>query len=146
MHSALELLNEDCLLDHVAVVVKDMKVGKERWEALGLKFAEHEEVVESQGVTTAFAPMDQNANIELLCPYGEDGPIHKFIEKKGEGIHHLCFKVPDVAAKCKELQEKGFVLINKEPVPGAGGCLVNFIHPKSTGGVLIELSQHPKDA
>ena len=145
MHNALELLNDDCLLDHVAVVVKDLKAAKELWENIGLKFSDEEEVVESQGVTTAFAPMDKNANLELLCPYGEDGPIHKFIEKKDEGIHHLCFKVPDVVAKCNELKGKGFRLINEEPVVGAGGCLVNFIHPKSTGGVLLELSQHPKE-
>ncbi|MBK22394.1 MAG: methylmalonyl-CoA epimerase [Halobacteriovorax sp.] len=145
MHNALELLNEDCLLDHVAVVVKDLKAAKQMWEQIGLTFSDEEEVVEAQGVTTAFAPMDKNANLELLCPYGDDGPIHKFIEKKGEGIHHLCFKVPDVKAKCLELKEKGFRLINEEPVFGAGGCLVNFIHPKSTGGVLVELSQHPKE-
>jgi methylmalonyl-CoA epimerase len=146
MHIALDLLNEDCLLDHVAVVVKDLDVGIERWENIGLKFSDEREVVETQGVTVAFAPMDTNAKIELLCPYGEDGPIHKFIEKKGEGIHHLCFKVPDVLAKCNELKEKGFILINDEPVLGAGGCLVNFIHPKSTGGVLVELSQQPKES
>lgn len=145
MHNALELLNEDCLLDHVAVVVKDLSAGKKRWEDIGLKFSEAEEVVESQGVITAFAPMDTSAKMELLAPYGEDGPIHKFLEKKGEGIHHLCFKVPDIEAKCKELKEKGFILINEKPVLGAGGCLVNFIHPKSTGGVLVELSQHPKE-
>ena len=145
MHNALELLNEDCLLDHVAVVVKDLSAGKKRWEDIGLKFSSIEEVVESQGVTTAFAPMDKNANMELLAPYGEDGPIHKFLAKKGEGIHHLCFVVPDIEAKCKELKEKGLILINENPVLGAGGCLVNFIHPKSTGGVLVELSQHPKE-
>jgi methylmalonyl-CoA/ethylmalonyl-CoA epimerase len=146
MQNPLELLNEDCLLDHVAVVVKDLTKAKELWANIGLNFSEEEEVVESQGVKTAFASMDHNAHLELLCPHGESGPIHKFIEKKGEGIHHLCFKVPDVVAKCNELKEKGFVLINAEPVPGAGGCLVNFIHPKSTGGVLIELSQKPKES
>jgi len=145
MNNALELLNKDCLLDHVAVVVKNLDSAKKIWEGIGLQFSSEEEIVESQGVTTAFAPMDQHANLELLAPYGDDGPIHKFIEKKGEGVHHLCFKVPDVRAKCNELMEKGFSLINKEPVLGAGGCLVNFIHPKSTGGVLVELSEHPKD-
>ncbi len=146
MQNPLELLNEDCLLDHVAVVVKDLSKAKELWANIGLNFDSEEEVVESQGVTTAFAPMDNNAHLELLCPYGESGPIHKFLEKKGEGIHHLCFKVPNVKAKCDELKEKGFILINEEPVLGAGGCMVNFIHPKSTGGVLIELSQKPKES
>lgn len=131
----------DVVLDHVAIAVKDLDQAVQVWENLGLEFEEEREIVEEQGVVTAFAPMDTNAHLELLCPHGESGPIHKYIEKKGEGIHHLCFKVKDVCAKTQELKDKGFTLINPEPVKGAGGCLVNFIHPKSTGGVLVEISQ-----
>ena len=131
----------DVVLDHVAIAVKDLDGAVQVWENLGLQFEEEREVVEEQGVITAFAQIDKNAHLELLCPHGDSGPIHKYIEKKGEGIHHLCFQVQDVTAKTRELQEKGFTLINPEPVKGAGGCMVNFIHPKSTGGVLVEISQ-----
>ncbi len=135
------MIGKDSVLDHVAIAVKDLDKSQKIWEDMGLKFSSEREVVETQGVTTAFAQMDENAHLELLCPYGENGPIHKFLEKKGEGIHHLCFKVPDVEAKCNELKEKGYVLLNESPIDGANNCLVNFIHPKSTGGVLIEVSQ-----
>lgn len=131
----------DSYLDHVAVVVENIEESIKVYEDLGLEFEPDREVVESQGVTTAFASIDENAHIELLEPYGEDGPIHKYIKKKGPGVHHLCFRVKDVTAKSEELKKNGYILINENPVPGAGGCLVNFIHPKSTGGVLIEISQ-----
>lgn len=136
----------DGTLDHVAVVVKDLDQAIAIYEDLGLNFLPEREVVEKQGVTTAFAPMDTHAQLELLTPYGEDGPIHKFIEKKGEGIHHLCFKVADVQKKTDELKAKGYKLIHDQPVDGAHHCLVNFIHPKSTNGVLIEISQKKGDA
>lgn len=132
-------LNE-CVLDHIAIAVSDLEKSVETYTALGLSFSSEREVVESQKVKTAFAPIDQNGHIELLCPTSADSAIQKFMDKKGPGIHHICFKVPDVVAKQKELSEKGFAFIYPEPVEGAGNCLVNFIHPKSTGGVLIEIS------
>ncbi|MDD0852211.1 methylmalonyl-CoA epimerase [Halobacteriovorax sp. GB3] len=138
------MLDKDCILDHVAVAVKDLEKSVKIYEDMGLSFSKEREVVESQGVTTAFAAMDENAHLELLCPYGEDGPIHKYLAKKGEGIHHMCFKVPDVEKKCQELREKGYVLLYEKPTVGAGNCLVNFVHPKSTGGVLLEISQKLK--
>jgi methylmalonyl-CoA/ethylmalonyl-CoA epimerase len=124
------MFNKDCFLDHVAVVVEDLDQAIKVYEDIGLEFSEEREIVESQGVMTAFAGID-----------GEGGPIHKYLEKKGPGIHHLCFKVPDIEAKCKELVEKGIRLTSEKPFPGANNCLVNFVHPKSTGGVLIEISQ-----
>ncbi len=132
---------DDAFLDHVAIAVKDLDISQKVYEDIGFTFQKEREVVESQGVTTAFAHIDTHAHIELLCPYGEDGPIHKFIEKNGQGIHHLCFRVKDVKQKCEELKNKGYRLIYEAPTVGAGNCLVNFIHPKSTGGVLIEVSQ-----
>lgn len=132
---------DDCVLDHIAIAVKDIDTAKKVYEDLGLKFSEEREVVKEQGVTTAFAAIDQNAHIELLEPFGENGPIHKYLEKKGPGIHHICFKVKDVTDTCRNLKEKGYILLNENPVPGANNCLVNFLHPKSTGGVLIEVSQ-----
>jgi methylmalonyl-CoA epimerase len=134
-------LLDDCYLDHVAIVVEDLDKSQKIYEDLGLAFDDKREVVESQGVMTAFAPIDQRAHIELLCPHGEDGPIHQYLAKKGPGIHHLCFRVKDVVSRCAELREKGYRLIYDEPTAGANNCLINFIHPKSTGGVLIELAQ-----
>ena len=138
------MFNKDCFLDHVAIAVKSLDVSTKVYEDLGLKFNPEREVVESQGVKTAFAHVDEHAHIELLEPLNENSPIHKYIEKNGEGIHHLCFKVPDVNKTCEELKAKGYRLIYDTPVPGANNCLVNFIHPKSTGGVLMEVSQSLK--
>lgn len=128
-------------LDHIAIVVEDLDKGQKVYEALGFSFSPHREIVSSQGVETAFAKVDQNSKIELLCPHGEKGPIHDFLQKKGAGIHHLCFSVPDIVRKCDELKEKGYQLIYDSPREGANNCLINFIHPKSSGGVLIEISQ-----
>ena len=132
---------KDCHLDHVAVAVKDLDESQKTYEAIGLSFADHRETVESQKVVTAFADLDQRARLELLCPSQESGPIHDFLQQKGPGIHHLCFRVSNVAQKSQELKQQGFRLIYETPQKGAGGHLVNFIHPKSTGGVLIEISE-----
>jgi methylmalonyl-CoA/ethylmalonyl-CoA epimerase len=134
---------QDCILDHIAIAVKDIPAAKKIYEDLGLTFAAEIEEVADQKVFTAFAHVDQNAHIELLQPTSVESTIHKFIESKGEGIHHLCFKVTNVIAKTEELTKKGYRFIYPVPRIGAGGCLVNFMHPKSTGGVLIELSQRP---
>lgn len=134
---------ENCLLDHIAIAVKSIPAAKKIYEDMGLVFDPKIEEVKDQKVFTAFAQIDKNAHIELLEPTSDESTIHKFIESKGEGIHHLCFKVPDVKAKTAELTSKGYRFIYPEPRIGAGGCLVNFIHPKSTGGVLIEISQRP---
>ncbi len=137
-------MSDDCILDHIAVAVKSISSAKKVYEDMGMTFAPEIEEVKDQKVFTAFAQIDQNAHIELLQPTSEDSTIHKFIETKGEGIHHLCFKVPDVKKKTEELTQKGYRFIYPEPRIGAGGCLVNFMHPKSTGGVLIEISQRPQ--
>ncbi len=135
------MFNKDCFLDHVAIAVSNLDRAQKVYEDLGLSFGSHREIVESQKVTTAFAHIDEHAHIELICPLNAEGPVQKFIEKNGEGIHHLCFKVPDVKKKCDEMAALGYKLIYPEPFAGANNCLVNFVHPKSTGGVLIEISQ-----
>ncbi len=135
------MFNKNCILDHVAIAVKSIDHSLKIYEDLGIEFETKREIVESQGVKTAFAMIDQHAHIELLEPVTEDGPIKKYIDKNGEGIHHLCFKVPDVKKKCEELKSKGYKLIYESAIVGANNCLVNFVHPKSTGGVLIEISQ-----
>lgn len=132
---------EDCYLDHVAVAVKDLEESVSMYTKLGLSFDDKREIVEEQKVKTAFAHIDKNAHIELLEPTSEESAIHKFMDKNGPGIHHLCFRVKDVVAKQAELIDQGFRMIYPNPVTGAGDCLVNFIHPKSTGGVLIEISE-----
>ena len=134
---------KDCILDHIAIAVKSIPVAKKIYQDMGLIFDPAVEEVKDQKVLTAFAQIDLNAHIELLEPTSTESTIHKFIESKGEGIHHLCFKVPDVEAKMAELVSKGYKFIYSEARIGAGGCLVNFLHPKSTGGVLIEISQRP---
>ena len=131
----------DCHLDQVAIAVTSIERSQKIYEALGLVFNPEHEVVEAQKVKTAFASIDVNAHIELLEPTSEESTIAQFIQKKGEGIHHLCFRVKDIQSKILELTQKGFKFIYPQPVLGAGGCLVNFIHPKSCGGVLIELSE-----
>ena len=133
--------NKDCFLDHIAIAVADLDRAQKVYEDLGLIFGEEREVVDSQKVTTAFAHIDEHAHIELICPLNGEGPVQKFIEKNGEGIHHMCFKVPDVVKKSEEMKALGYVLTSEKPFLGANNCLVNFIHPKSTGGVLIEISQ-----
>lgn len=134
----------DCILDHIAIAVKSIDVSEKFYKDLGLTFAPEREIVEEQKVKTAFANIDVNAHIELLEPTDPESTIQKFIDTKGEGIHHICFKVKDVVAKTNELTAKGYRFIYPAPRLGAGGCLVNFMHPKSTGGVLIELSQRPQ--
>ena len=132
---------EDCFLDHIAIATEDIEKSVSLYSALGIEFSSKREVVESQGVKTAFGHVDQNAHIELLEPTSDDSSIAKFLQKKGGGIHHLCFRVKDVVAKQKELEDKGIKFIYPEPFSGANDCLVNFIHPKSMDGVLVEISQ-----
>ncbi|OIQ17062.1 MAG: methylmalonyl-CoA epimerase [Bacteriovorax sp. MedPE-SWde] len=134
------MFNKDCFLDHIAVAVEDLDKAEKIYEDLGLKF-DMRETVEEQQVETSFAHIDENAHIELLQPINGQGPIAKYLEKKGPGIHHMCYRVPNVHEKSAELRSQGYILLYDEPKSGANNTLVNFIHPKSTGGVLIEIAQ-----
>lgn len=125
-------------LDHIGIAVKSIEAAS-LYRALGLTI-DHVETVESQGVKTAFLSVG-DSNLELLEPTGPGSPVAKFIEKRGEGIHHLCFRVKDIDAQVAALREQGFRLINESPVPGAHGCRVAFLHPAAANGVLIELSE-----
>lgn len=125
-------------LDHIGIAVQSIPDTK-IYEALGFEI-EHVEDVVSQGVRTAFFSVG-DANIELLQPLNTDSTVAKYIEKRGEGIHHLCFRVDDLAKQLEKLEAEGFRLINPEPVPGAHGCRVAFLHPAAGNGVLIELSE-----
>lgn len=132
---------EKAVLDQIAIAVNNIDQSKSIYEDLGFSFSPHIEEVKSQKVKVAFAQIDTHARLELLEATDDSSPIKKFIEKKGEGIHHICFKVDDVAKKSQELKDKGYKLIYDEPQVGAENALVNFIHPKSANGVLIELLQ-----
>lgn len=125
-------------LDHIGIAVRSLR-DTTIWTDLGLETA-HEEVVESQKVRTAFLSVG-DSNIELLEPTTEDSTIAKFIEKRGEGIHHICLRVENIEAHLERLSKKGYRLINEAPVPGAHGCRVAFLHPSAGHGVLIELSE-----
>jgi methylmalonyl-CoA/ethylmalonyl-CoA epimerase len=125
-------------LDHIGIAVKSLDAAK-IYEALGLTI-DHVETVETQGVRTAFLAAG-DAMIELLEPSGPQSTIAKFIEKRGEGIHHICFRVDDIEEQLARLQQQGYRLINESPVPGAHGCRVAFLHPAAGNGVLIELSE-----
>lgn len=127
-------------IDHIGVAVKSNQESKAFWSGiLGLPF-EGEETVEEQKVKTAFLPVDKS-EVELLESTAEDGPVAKFIEKKGQGVHHVAFRVDDIEAALAELKEKGVALIDQSPRIGAGGAKIAFIHPKATGGVLVELCE-----
>jgi len=129
-------------LYHVAIAVKNISEVEEVYKtALGLR-VEHREVVEDQGVKTSMlVPEDGGTAIELLEPMDENSPISKFLDKRGEGIHHICFKVDDIEAVLERLKKQGVRLIDESPRPGAYNSRVAFIHPKAMNGVLVELAE-----
>lgn len=127
-------------LDHIGIAVKDMEAAKKFYtEVLGMK-VQGEEVVEQQKVKVCFIPSG-DSEIELLESTSPEGPIAKFIEKNGEGIQHIAFKVDNIENALVDLKAKGVRLIDEVPRYGAGGASIAFIHPKATGGILLELSQ-----
>ncbi len=127
-------------IDHLGIAVKDMEAGKAFWrDILGLGF-EGTETVAEQKVTTGFFPVGES-EVELLESTAPDGPVAKYIEKRGQGIQHVAFRVDDIEAALKELKEKGVRLIDETPRKGAGGARIAFLHPKATGGVLVELCE-----
>ena len=125
-------------LDHIGIAVRSLENAK-IYESLGLA-VQHVETVETQRVKTAFLSVG-DSTLELLEPTSPDSPIAKFIEKRGEGIHHICLRVDDIEAHLERLKAEGYRLINEAPVPGAHGCRVAFLHPAAGNGVLIELSE-----
>ncbi|MBV9496039.1 MAG: methylmalonyl-CoA epimerase [Acidobacteria bacterium] len=126
------------VLDHIGIAVRSLEAVK-IYEALGLTI-DHVETVETQGVKTAFLSVG-DSNLELLEPTGPQSSVAKFLEKRGEGIHHLCFRVDNIEEHLARLKEQGYRLINEAPVRGAHGCRVAFLHPAAGNGVLIELSE-----
>jgi methylmalonyl-CoA epimerase len=128
------------VIDHIGIAVQNLDESLKFWEgALGIKCT-GVETVEDQKVRTAFLPIKES-EVELLEATSPDSPIAKFIEKKGEGIHHIAMRVDNLEAALEELKGKGVRLIDETPRLGAGGAMIAFVHPKATGGILLELSQ-----
>jgi methylmalonyl-CoA/ethylmalonyl-CoA epimerase len=130
-------------IDHIGIAVRDMQAANELFAKLLGTEHYKVETVESEQVATSFFQVGES-KIELLEATGPDSPIAKFIEKRGEGIHHLAFEVEDIVASMAQMAEQGFTLLQTAPKRGADNKLVAFLHPKSTNGVLIELCQSIK--
>ena len=131
-------------IDHIGIATRGIEDAITFYrDALGLDETEAEEVAE-QKVRVVMLPIGES-RIELLEATSDDSPISRFLEKRGPGIHHIAVRVDDIRAALANLREKGARLIDEAPRTGAGGCLVAFVHPSSTGGVLLELVQNPTD-
>ncbi|MBP2831287.1 methylmalonyl-CoA epimerase [Aquimarina sp. U1-2] len=130
-------------IEHLGIAVKDINMANKLYEKLLGVAPYKQETVESEAVITSFFKVGES-KIELLSSTREDGPIGKFIAKKGEGIHHIAFDVDDIEKELDRLENEGFQIITKTPKSGADNKLVAFLHPKSTNGVLIELCQDIK--
>lgn len=127
-------------IDHLGIAVSSIDAKKNFWtDVLGLTL-EGTETIEAQKVTTAFLPVGES-EVELLESTAPDGPVAKFIEKRGEGIQHIAFRVENIEEALAELKEKGIQLIDQTPRKGAGGAKIAFLHPKATSGVLVELCE-----
>lgn len=130
-------------IEHIGIAVKNIDEANILFEKLLGVPSYKTEIVESENVVTSFFQTGTN-KIELLMATDPESPIAKFLEKKGEGIHHIAFDVDDIEAEIARLKSEGFVLINENPKPGADNKIVVFLHPKSTNGVLVELCQEIK--
>ena len=129
-------------LDHIAVAVPDLAEAIRRFtEDLGLELAGTEDVPSAQ-TRTAFVPLPAT-RIELVHPLDGKGPIQSFLDKRGGGLHHLCFRTDDIDGDVQKLKAKGYRFTTEAPTTGAHGTRVIFVHPKSFGGVLVELAEHP---
>ncbi len=131
-------------LDHVAIVVRDLDAAIRLYrDTLGLELTQVEEVPEQQ-VTTAIFGRGMG-RVELICPTTADSGVARFLEKRGEGLHHICLEVEDLEAALGALRAAGAPLVDQAPRPGAGGARVAFVHPRGARGVLTELREGPKD-
>jgi methylmalonyl-CoA/ethylmalonyl-CoA epimerase len=132
-------------LDHIAIAVPDFKQAIKRFlEDFGIPLDGTEDV-HSAKTKTAFFPIS-GTKIELIHPLSEDSPVQKFLDKRGGGLHHICFRTDDIETDMKRLINKGYRFLSSTPQDGAHNTKVLFIHPKSCGGVLIELAQHPSES
>ena len=132
-------------IDHVGIAAITLDEGSRFWELLGLVSSGDDEIVEDQGVITRFFPLasinDDTTNIEILEATGENTPIGRFLSKRGPGIQQLCLAVDDLESMIEHLLENQIMMIDSTPRKGAHDSLIAFVHPKSTGGILVELKQ-----
>ncbi len=132
-------------LDHIGIACDNLDDSSSFWKLIGLIQGESDEVVEEQGVKTRFFSTSENdpnnPMIELLEPTGNDTPIGRFLDKRGPGVQQICFRVEDLESMIALLLEHGVTMIDETPRKGSHGALIAFVHPKSTGGVLVELAQ-----
>lgn len=132
-------------LDHIGIACDNLDESSSFWKLIGLIQGESDEVVEEQGVKTRFFSTSENdpnnPMIELLEPTGNDTPIGRFLDKRGPGVQQICFRVEDLESMIALLIEHGVTMIDETPRKGSHGALIAFVHPKSTGGVLVELAQ-----
>ena len=133
----------DYKVDHIGIAVNDLKISVPLYERLLGEPCYKTELVPSEAVDTAFF-LQNGAKIELVASVDPNGVIAKFIGKKGEGLHHIAFEVPDILAEMERLKKEGFSLLNESPKLGADNKLVCFVHPKDANGVLVELCQAKK--
>lgn len=131
-------------IDHIGIAVKNMAESNALFKKLLGEAHYKIETVETEKVATSFFAVGES-KIELLEATADDSPIAKFIEKRGEGIHHIAFEVEDIVAEIERLENEGFIALNREPKRGADNKLVAFLHPKSSNGVLVELCQSSND-
>jgi methylmalonyl-CoA/ethylmalonyl-CoA epimerase len=127
-------------IEHIGIAVSSLKVAIPLFEKLLGSSCYKTEIVDTENVTTAFFRQG-DSKVELLESTTSDGVIAKFIERRGEGLHHIAFEVADIRKEMTRLKNEGFVLLNEEPKPGADNKLVCFLHPKTTNGVLVEICQ-----
>lgn len=133
-------------LDHIGIAVADVEAAdKLIARLLGRKPYKRETVSDQSVITSFFDAGAKDAKLELVAPEEARGPIQKYLEKRGPGLHHLAFEVDDIRAEMKRLAEGGFQLLQEEPSEGADNKLVCFLHPKTTGGVLVEICQAKKE-
>ena len=130
-------------IDHIAIAVRNLEAASRFYtEHLGLTVTKIEDVP-TEKVRVAFIPIGHTC-IELLEPTAEDSPIAKFLEKRGEGLHHICLETDEIKQRMQDLQQEGIKLLSDEPRQGAQGTQIVFVHPKANAGVLTELVQHPE--
>ena len=135
-------------LDHIGIATNSLLEGTHFWKLIGLNQNEHDEANDEQGVNIRFFSTDDNSDnpiaprIELLEPQSPDSPIGRFLQKRGPGVQQICFRVDNIRTMIEYLMANGIRMIDETPKNGAGGCKIACVHPSSTGGVLVELSEH----
>jgi len=128
-------------LDHLGIAVKNLDESIKKWCGVFGLPPPQKEKMEERGVEVAALNIGKGPSVELIAPAGNDSPVEKFLRKKGEGIHHFCFQVENLDKKIQELKSKGIRFVQSEPVSGASGSRIIFIHPENLNGVLIELKE-----